>query len=60
MLLIRRLADQLVAVEREVPIPRTSRGKSSPCCHGTFPRPVAYDATKTIMENKMMLDQALE
>ena len=60
VLLIRRLADQQVAVEREVPMPRTSRGKSSPCCQGTLPRPVAKDATKIIIESRTLADQPLE
>lgn len=34
---IRRFAAQFVAVASEVPIPRTSRPKSSPCCQGTLP-----------------------
>lgn len=44
-------------MESEVPMPRTSRGKSSPCCQGTLPRPVAKDATKIIIESKTLADQ---
>jgi hypothetical protein len=43
---------QFVAVARDDPRDRTFKGNSSACCHGTFPSPKAYDATKTARQNK--------
>jgi len=43
---------QLTAVQILVPTPLTSNLNSSPCCHGMFPDPRAYPATKRIMDPK--------
>jgi hypothetical protein len=37
-----------------------SNPNNSPCCHGIFPKPVAYEATKMIIESNTIADHAVE
>jgi hypothetical protein len=46
--------------QRKVILYTPSNPKSSPCCQGRFPNPLAYDATKMIIDSSTTEDQVCE